>query len=131
MQFKVRDFLADQTLTDQTIESGIRQLIETSLSLGYYNRLGLQRILSAKVEFRDIERNKALMAALREVVLDATVTIDDWEWNRVCQKLAPAKTIDDLLQIAEDEYVAEVDLRRYAALYFDLPTRQRTSEPTP
>ena len=129
-KFKVRDYLADQTLDDDTIDRVVgHQLINVSLRIGYYNRLGLHRGLDAKIDVQILLRDKAFVAKLREIVLDSTVVVDDWEWGRVCGKLAPAQTVDDLLHIAEDQYVTEIDVRRYAALYFDLSSRTRTSEP--
>lgn len=111
----LRDFVEDGSIRSLDADRAVEHLLKQTITVGYYNENGLPRQLELQLP-PTMQLPRELKRAVQQAVLDCECTTWNEAWQRAWNILSKGTTRDEIIGLAETEYVAEIFLRRYLTI---------------
>lgn len=111
----LRDFVEDGSIRQLDADKAVERLLKQVITVGYYNENGLARQLELQLP-PTMELPRELKLAVQQAVLDCECTTWTEAWQRAWTILSKGATRDEIIGLAETEYVADIFLRRYLSI---------------
>ena len=111
----LRDFVEDGSITQLNADRAVEYFLQQVITIGYSNECGLPRQLEVQLP-PTMQLPRDLKLAVQQAVLDCECTTWTEAWQRAWTILSKGTTRDEIIGLAETEYVAEIFLRRYLTI---------------
>lgn len=111
----LRDFVEDGSIRSLDADIAVERLLKEIITVSYSNERGLARQLELRLP-PTMQLPRDLKLAVQQAVLDCECTTWAEAWQRAWGILSKGTTRDEIIGLAETEYVAEIFLRRYLSI---------------